>query len=272
MTSAPIMTAGEFRQFQEYVYQKSGMYFPVSRQGYIEQKVQKRMEALKLDKVSEYLAIVRGELIKTEIIHLFNEITINETFFFRDRPQLDAFCKQLIPDLTAAGPRKISILSAGCSSGEEAYTLGILMRETFPQLSFSVLGIDISDRVLAKAIRGEYTDYAVRFLPEKWLKKYFEQDGGIFRFRDEFRAGIRFAKTNLMDLGNGPVTGPFDIIFCRYVLIYFDLESKRQVLSRFYQQTPPGGYLVLGNSESIFSVSDQFHMLHYPSAIVYQRR
>ena len=266
----------EFSELQDFIYKKSGMFFPLSRKNYIEQKVFKRIEALRYKSFTDYLNILKKELIRTEIINLFNEITVNETFFFRDKPQLEVLEKHIIPELMARGKRTVDILSAGCSSGEEAYTIAVILREKFPQMQYRILGIDISDFVIAKAVRAEYTQYAVRFVPPMYQKKYFfPLEGGNFKFRDNFKTGITFRKMNLMELDDAAVVSQstrFDIIFCRYVLIYFDRESKQKVIDSFYQKIAEQGYLILGNSESLFSISNEFKMLHFPSAIIYNRK
>ena len=149
------LTNPEFKELQDFIYQKSGMFFPISRKNYIEQKIVRRIEAMRLNSFDEYLNILKKELIRTEIIKLFNEITVNETFFFRDMPQLKVLKEQILPRMQTKG--SVRILSAGCSSGEEAYTLSIILREYFPSLNFSISGIDISDLVVAKAIKGHYS-------------------------------------------------------------------------------------------------------------------
>ncbi len=273
MAETQKLSNSEFSELQNFIYTKSGMFFPVSRKNYIEQKVIKRMEALRFKSFSEYLNVLKKELIRTEILNLFNEITVNETFFFRDKPQLEVFEKEIIPKAVAKGKKRVDILSAGCSSGEEAYTLSIILREKFPALTFNIFGIDISDLVIAKATRAEYTQYAVRFVPDKLKSKYFTtMDSGNFKFRDEYKTGVKFKKLNLMELGSVTTNTRFDVIFCRYVLIYFDKDSKQKVINSFYEKIAENGYLILGNSESLFSVSNDFKMLHFPSAIIYNRR
>lgn len=267
------LSNAEYKELQDFIYQKSGMFFPVSRKNYIEQKIAKRMEALRYPNFSQYLEVLKKELIRTEIIKLFNEITVNETFFFRDRPQLEVLEKHIFPELASKGKKAVNVLSAGCSSGEEAYTLSIILREKYPQFSFNVFGIDISDLVIAKAVRAEYTQYAVRFVPPNLLKKYFNHlPNGNFKFRDEYKNGVTFKKLNLMEMDDISTRARFDVVFCRYVLIYFDKESKQKVINSFYDKTAENGYLILGNSESLFSISSNFKMLHFPSAIIYHRR
>ncbi len=267
------LTLEEYKKLQKYIYDKSGMFFPVSRKGYIEKRILKRMEALRFEKFSQYFEILQKEILRTEIINLFNVITINETFFFRDLHQLKALKNHIIPELIKTGKTSINILSAGCSSGEEAHSLAIIMRENFPNIKFSVTGIDISDLVIAKAKRAEYSDYAVRFVPKNYFRKYFDKLGnGNFKYKDEFKRELFFKKVNLVEFDKADIKKPFDIIFCRYVLIYFDKESKKGVVKSFYNNSTKGGYFIMGNSESLFSVSEDYKMLHFPSAIIYKRR
>lgn len=267
------LSLDEYKKLQDFIYTKSGMFFPVSRKGYIEKRVLKRMEALRFESFDQYFEILRKEILRTEIINLFNVITINETFFFRDIPQLKALKNHIIPELIKNGKKNINILSAGCSSGEEAHTLAIIMRENFPQVNFTVTGIDISDLVIAKAKRGEYSEYAVRFIPKNYFNKYFTKlDNGNFQYKNELKGGIFFKKVNLVEFEQADLNKPFDVIFCRYVLIYFDKESKKKVVKSFYKNTTKNGYFIMGNSESLFSVSEDYQMLHFPSAIIYKRR
>lgn len=274
MTEERKLTNAQFVELQDFIYKKSGMFFPLSRKNFIEQKVLKRIESLEYENFSDYLAILKKEVFQAEIINLFNEITVNETFFFRDRPQFEALEKHIIPRLAAKGRKNISILSAGCSSGEEPYTLAMVLREQFPQLPFSICGIDISDQVISKADSAEYTRYAVRHVPPAYLDKYFiPLENGNFKFREEYKTGISFKKVNLMELGTSPSLKArrFDVIFCRYVLIYFDRVSKQRVIDAFHEKIAENGYLILGNSESLSSALGNFKILHFPSAIIYRR-
>jgi len=272
LTPSVELTNAEFKKLQDFIYNKSGMFFPLSRKHYIQQKILKRIQTLGCSGFRDYLRILQRELIGSEIIHLFNEITVNETFFFRDLPQLEALESHIIPEAVTRGKKTINILSAGCSSGEEPYTISIILMEKFPQLSYSIWGIDISDQVVAEASQAEYSEYAVRFVPKQYLKKYFIRiDQGKYKFSDQYRVNIKFRKFNLMEFDSIPIDIPFDVLFCRYVLIYFDRDSKQKVIDSFYTKMAPGGYLILGNSESLFSISSSFKMLHYPSAIIYNR-
>jgi chemotaxis protein methyltransferase CheR len=266
------LSVEEFRELQEFIYRQSGMYFPLSKRDYLEGKIRKRSEACNIADLRHYLRQLCAGALPAELNQLFNEITINETYFFRDQPQIEALRRHIVPELLNGGRSSLRILSAGCSSGEEPYSLSILLREHFPNLSFSISGIDLSEKVLEMAGRGEYAEYAVRFVYEPLRRKCFELRDGLFRLRNEYRVPVRFYRQNLMEFSGAPPDAPYDIIFCRYVLIYFASEAKRRVIRRFFESLSPGGYLVLGNSESLLSVSEDFRMLHFPSAIIYKRR
>jgi len=274
MTEERKLTNAQFIELQDFIYKKSGMFFPLSRKNYIEQKVLKRIESLDYKNFSDYLTILKKELLQAEILNLFNEITVNETFFFRDQPQFEALETHIIPRLAANGRKSIAILSAGCSSGEEPYTLAMILREKFPHLPFTICGVDISDQVIARAGRAEYTRSAVRRVPPAYLTKYFiEMENGNLKFRDEYKSGVSFKKMNLMELGASPGLNStrFDVVFCRYVLIYFDRDSKQRVIDAFHEKIADNGYLILGNSESLSSALGNFKILHFPSAIIYHR-
>lgn len=272
LTTAAELSNAEFKNLQDFIYNKSGMFFPLSRKHYIQQKILKRIQTLGCASFKDYLQILQRELIRSEIIHLFNEITVNETFFFRDLPQLEVLENHIFPEAVANGKRTINILSAGCSSGEEPYTISIILMEKFPQLFYNIWGIDISDLMLAKASQAEYSEYAVRFVPKPYINKYFHPtDHRKYKFQDQYKTNIKFKKFNLMEFNSIPINISFDVLFCRYVLIYFDRDSKQKVIDSFYTKMAPGGYLILGNSESLFSLSNSFKMLHYPSAIIYNR-
>lgn len=265
------LSAEEFTELRDFVYQKSGMYFPVNRKSFLEKIVIRRLQLLSLPDFPSYLRILRLELQQEELLALFNDVTINETYFFRDQPQLDALRSEVLPSLTTAGKKRINLLSAGCSSGEEPFTLSIILREHFPQLDFNILAVDISSRMIELARQARYGDYAVRFVPERLQNKYFTLDDKSRVLRPEFRDRVSFQQLNLLDIQSRLAGNKFDIIFCRYVLIYFDLESKRRVVEALNNLLNPGGYLVLGNSEALFMVTSAFKLLHSPSAIIYRK-
>ena len=189
-------------------------------------------------------------------------MTTNETSFFRDQHPFDALRKQVLPGLIKRreNQRSLRIWSAACSSGQEAYSLAMVLRDDFPMLAgwrIEIVGTDLSPSILERARAGVYSTFEVqRGLPIKLLIKHFEETSNGWRVKDELRRDIRFSQTNLLH----PITalGSFDIVFCRNVLIYFDRPTKSAVLERIAGRLVPDGALFLGGSESIFGVSDRF--------------
>ncbi len=245
------------------------MHFPASKQAYLEGKIGVRARERAADSRDYLRRMCAGEW-PDELNRLLDEITVNETYFMRDPPQLEAFRRHLAPELAPGGP--LRILSAGCSSGEEPYTLAILLHEHLPGRAYAIEAIDISEKSLALAEQGEYGAYAVRHLPEPLRRKCFEPADGRLRLRAPYRAAVRFRRQSLMELRPLPGASRFHIVFCRYVLIYFGAEAKKRAIDSLHGLLAPGGYLVLGGSESLPDAGAAFHLLHFPSAIVYKRR
>jgi chemotaxis protein methyltransferase CheR len=213
----------------------------------------------------------------SEMRNLLNEITIGETCLFRSQPQIDALRKVVIPSLAEAKKKlaftKLRFWSAGCSTGEESYTLAmILLEETQALLkgwTFEVVATDLNDRSVAKAQEGVYNDYAVRNVPPDFLKKYFKQSGPEFRVADSVKAHITFSRLNMLDDSKMLFMRGLDVIFCCNVLIYFDGKSKTRTIQHFYNALMPNGYFFLGHSESLYGISEKFHLVHFPGATAY---
>lgn len=167
---------------------------------------------------------------------------------------------------------KIRVWSAGCSSGEEPYTLAMLVRDVrLPAgTAVEIYATDINQRVLAKAKEGIYTDNSFRTTDEAFRSRWFQPEGpGKWRIKEEIRQSVTFTRFNLFDLDRYSLLAPFDVIFCRNVIIYFDLEVKAKVVDRFHDRLKPGGYLLLGHSESLISVTDKFRLTHLATDLVY---
>ena len=170
--------------------------------------------------------------------------------------------------------KKIRIWSAGCSSGEEPYSIAILLQEGgyFDRGAFEIFASDINQQVLAKARRGHYRESAFRATTPALREKYFTHEAdGSWRVTDEVRNRISFGRMNLYDQARVSLLGHLDVIFCRNVIIYFDDASKKHVVSSFYNRLTDGGYLLLGHSESLISLSTQFKLRHLKNDMVYQR-
>lgn len=186
-------------------------------------------------------------------------LTTNETFFFRDKTPFNLFKEQVLPTL-APGRSSLRIWCAACSTGQEPYSIAMLMEEArgqYPQLKLDILASDISDRVLEKARAGFYTDFEVqRGLSAEQLAKYFAKVGDIWQVKPALRELIRWRQFNLLD--QMAILGRFEVVFCRNVLIYFDMETKRQVLDRIAATMADEGFLFLGGAETVIGLTEAF--------------
>lgn len=266
-------------QIRDLVYQVAGIYTPDNRLRFLEERCARRMGAMRITSMRdyfEYLTIHAGRA--TEINSLLNEITIGETCFFRNQPQLDALMNLVVPGVVASRAnqpvRHLRIWSAGCSTGEEPYTLAILLMEQAAGLlrgwTFEILATDLNERSLLKAQQAVYGDYALRNVSAYHLSKYFKKvEGGEFQVSDFVRSKVRFSRVNLLDDSRMAFMKGMDVIFCCNVLIYFDSGSKRRVVQHFYNNLLPNSYLFLGHSESLFGITADFRLVHMPSATAY---
>jgi len=265
-------------QIRELIYQASGIYTPDNRLRFLEERCNRRMAAMRVPSVRdyfEYLTVHVGRV--TELKSLLNEITVGETCFFRNQPQLDALQKVVIPGVVANKAnqplRHLRIWSAGCSTGEEAYTLAMMMLENSGGLlknwTFEIIATDLNENSLLKAQEGIYGDYALRNVKGYYLDKYFEKVGDGYRVGQALRSLVRFSRVNLLDDGRMVFLKAMDVIFCCNVLIYFDSASKRRVVQHFYNNLLPNSYFFLGHSESLFGISGDFKLVHFPGATAY---
>lgn len=214
---------------------------------------------------------------QAELVSLLNEITIGETCFFRNQPQLDALRNVVLPAILEAKSklplRHLRIRSAGCSTGEEPYTLNmVLMEEAAGQSknwTFEILATDLNERSLAHCKNGVYGDYSTRNLTPHYRQKYFDSADNQLRVTSRLKSGITFTRLNLLDDARMAFMKSMDVIFCCNVLIYFDVLSKRHVIQHFYNNLLPRGYFFLGHSESLFGITDDFRLVHLPSTTAY---
>ncbi len=269
-----------FLQLRDIIYQESGIFIQEQKKYLLETRLVKRLKALKLNSFKEYMTHLKnGNLNSPEYRYLLDAITINETSFFRNNPQLQAFEKVVFPELVNLarenGRRQIRILSAGCSSGEEPYTLTMILHRRFPtvwqEFQLEIVGFDISQEVLQNALKGEYSQFSIRNVPEEYFKMYFTRNGNRFVLKDEIKNMVKFYRANLMDGMQLKRMGVFDLIFCRNVLIYFNKESKKKAIQNLYNILHPKGYLFIGHSESLHGVSHAFKLVLFNKAIAYKR-
>lgn len=271
----------DFEILRDYIYNLCGIYFHTSKKYFLESRLARRMEVTGSKSHAEYYQFVRsGATGVGELRRLLDEITTNETCFFRNMPQLTAMENKFIPEIVAIkskiGFRKLRIWSAGSSSGEEAYTLAMILLEKRNALLkdwiIEIVGTDINETVIAQAKEGIYSTYSVRNTPEFYRRKYFkEEPGERFVLAPEIKRMVSFSQLNLYDENKMLFMKSFDFIFCANVLIYFDLASKSKVVQHFYNNLQSYGYFFVGQSESLHGVSDKFNTIHFPGGFAYNK-
>jgi chemotaxis protein methyltransferase CheR len=212
-----------------------------------------------------------------EFARLIDELTTNETYFFRERSQLQALIEEIVAELLlerrSQGGGPVTIWSAGCSSGEEPYSIMMLALDAglVPRVDLRVYASDISRRMLRKARLGEYREASFRDTEPRLRERYFSEKDGRWRISQDVKQHVDFIHVNLMDRSKMALLGSVDAILCRNVIIYFDPESKRRVLELFGEQLRPGGHLVLGHAESLIGLSSSFELRHLKNDLVYRK-
>jgi chemotaxis protein methyltransferase CheR len=265
-------------RIRDLIYQVAGIFHPDNKFRLLQDRCRRRMRELKVQSLQQYFeCLTIRPLRQAELSALLNEITIGETCFFRNRAQLEALRRVVIPNILHAKSncpqRRLRIWSAGCSTGEEPYTLRILQLEeaksALRNWIVEILATDLNERSLAHAKNALYGDYSTRNLTPLHRQEYFLPSGDQLRVKPTVRANVSFSRINLSDDVCMRRMKDIDIIFCCNVLIYFDLASKRRVIRHFYNNLLPHGYLFLGQTESLFGVSDDFRLVHLPGGTAY---
>jgi chemotaxis protein methyltransferase CheR len=261
------------------IYRKLGLRFDAKKNYFLKTRVAKRMAALNMDDATDYIFMVGyGDPQGTEIQSLANLITTNETYMFREYDQLRAFANHCLPEVLSAkqarGDKTLRIWCAGCSSGEEAYTLAMIVQESFPQAQTwdcKIVATDIDENMLRKTAAARYGLRSVQDVPDEYRAKYLTQDGEEYTVRRRTAALVHPLHLNLSDRMAMRAMRGFDFIFCRNVLIYFDDLSRKAVVDHFHNSLNPGGYIFLGHSESIGRISTAFRLKKFETHLVYIR-
>jgi chemotaxis protein methyltransferase CheR len=268
-----------YLKIRDLVYRGSGIYHAEEKLYLLVSRCARRMIALGVTRPADYLEqlTVRPNR-NAEMRLLLNEITIGETYMFRHPTQLEALRYVILPQILQVkgviSLKRLRFWCAGCSTGEEPLTLAMFLLEEKDKLlagwTWDILATDLNDNSLEIARAGVYGEYALRNTSEALRKKYFKEVGNQkLQAGDLLKAQVRFDRVNLSDDNKMLFQKGIDVIFCCNVLIYFDLASKRRVVQHFYSNLLPGGYLFLGNAESLFQVNDAFHLVHFVGATAY---
>lgn len=280
LRKTPKISEAEFTQLRDFIYDTTGIFIQEQRKYLLESRLGRRLRELELDTFAAYYKILTNRLTREkELSYLFENITTNETSFFRDQKQLDVFQNFILSEwlnkLEEKGTKQLNIWSAGCSSGEEPYTLGMMLHE---QLKMGIMGWrigitarDLSPAMISKAKSALYGEYSFKTTPEAMKKKYFIPQTAGFKVHPKVQKLCNFGLINLNDRLAIKRIPKSHIIFCRNVIIYFDDDMKTRVINSFYDNLVPGGYLVLGHSESIHKLDTKFKPIRKIGGVFYQK-
>ncbi len=255
----------DFEAISLILYRYSGIRLIAGKEQLVRSRLVKRLRALGISSFCDYLDYVRKDHTLKELSLMIDSLTTNKTSFFRENQHFQYMRETIIPDIQKRNGG-IRVWSAGCSSGEEPYTIAMILREEWlprQNSDIRILATDISSRMLEKARIAEYEKETVQDVPARYLARYFSSAGAdsspVYRLNDRIKKMVHFARLNLMDMW--PMRGPFDAIFCRNVMIYFDSDTQKRLVQRFHDILVPGGYLLIGHSESLVSNSYGFRYI-----------
>ena len=279
LTNAPsqTITAEHLERLGQQIYRKLGLYFDDKKNYFLKTRVAKRMAALGMDNPNDYVFMVSyADANNLEMQELANLVTTNETYMFREYDQLQGFANYCLPEVLSAkqdrGDKTLRIWCAGCSSGEEAYTLAMIIQEVFPQSQSwdcKIVATDIDENMLRKVAAARYEQRSINDVPQEYKDKYLIAQGEDFVVRRRTAALVEPRHLNLNDRMALRSMRGFDFIFCRNVLIYFDDLSRKSVVDHFYNALNTGGYIFLGHSESIGRVTSAFTLKRFEKPLVY---
>jgi len=279
LTKAPYqaISAEHLEKLGQQIYRKLGLYFDDKKNYFLRTRVAKRMAALGIDDPADYVFMVGyADTNGLEMQALANLITTNETYMFREYDQLQGFANHCLPEVLSSkqdrGEKTLRIWCAGCSSGEEAYTLAMILQEVFPQSQSwdcTIIATDIDENMLRKVKAARYGQRSINDVPQEYKDKYLIAEGDEYVVRRRTAALVQPRHLNLNDRMALRTMRNFDFIFCRNVLIYFDDLSRKSVVDHFYNALNPGGYVFLGHSESVGRVTTAFKLKRFENHLVY---
>ncbi len=266
----------EFRLLRDLIHEHCGIRYRDDLRYLMQRRLAPRLAAHGLPDFGAYHRFLRYDASRrAELEAAAEALTTNETYFFREPEQLRSFSGEILPALAArnARSRRLRIWSAGCSTGEEAYTVAILVRESglFEGWDVGVFGCDIARRVLSVARAGAYGEHAFRATDPQRVRRWFRPQGGRWVVDESLRALVGFGHMNLLDEATQSAVACADVVFCRNVMIYFDLSARRRVVGSFHRKLAEGGFLLLGHSESLLNVTADFELVQLEHDAVYRK-
>ncbi|MES9996485.1 CheR family methyltransferase [Desulfovibrio aminophilus] len=280
LRAATPITDSEFKELRDFIYQRSGIWVDEKRKYLFENRFHKRLATLGLKSFDEYIKLLKYDpRSQEEMKSLWEIITTNETSFFRDIKQLESFQNVILAEVLAEQRKKgkfdLNIWSAGCSSGEEPYTLAMIISDSLglelPKWRVTITAVDLSPAMVAKAKEAVYGEYSFKTTTEAQKKKYFVPAGTDLKVKPEIARMVNFQQMNLNDDAAVRRVPKSQIVFCRNVIIYFDEAMRTKVARAFYDNLLPGGYLLLGHSETLHKISTAFRPKFIPGAMAYRK-
>lgn len=268
------MTDEEFKLLTDFTTQQCGITYAERQKYLFQQKLLKRLEANGLKNYKDYYYLLKYNSTPTELSELFNVLTVNETYFMREKEHILVVKDYIAKDIFS-NKKTLKILSAGCSTGEEAYSLSITLNELEPNYKnkFTILGLDISKRAVDIANSATYRKISLTFraVNSDFVKAHFYESPDTYTLKESIRENVSFKCTNLFDAKTFSVLDKFDIIFCRNVMIYFDKTYKQNLINTFYNLLNPNGYLILSNTENLNDVKSKFKHIKLNGVFLYQK-
>lgn len=267
----------EFKILRDLIYSYSGMSFNENKIPFLNRRVKQRIEQLGLKSTLDYCRYLSVHRNSDEMEDLIELIATYETYFFRDYSQLKMLAEGVLPILAEEkeGQRKdLHILSAGCSTGDEPYTIAIILQEMLEkpeQWTLHIDAVDISNKALKKAGQARYSSRSLRETPYLYRENHFDKDEDEFTLNENTKNMVRFTRANLMNRDQMLALGRYDIIMCRNVLIYFDKKSSEKVMDHFYEILKPGGFIFLGAAESVGRLTHLFKMIRLDKSFLYRK-
>jgi chemotaxis protein methyltransferase CheR len=271
-----LLKAEEYRLLRDLLAQRTGLSFAADARASIERRLRERLAIVGVTSFAEYYQFLRfNPRAVTEWEEAIDLLTTNETYFFREDYQLRSFATEVLPALQqqAASRKRLALWSAGCSTGEEAYTIAMLVLQSglFEGWEVKVFGSDISKRCIATARRAVYGASSFRSTPQEVKRAFFVERSDGMHVVERVRSLCHFGQMNLLDHERARLLGRIDAIFCRNVLIYFDPHARRRTIDMFHERLYQGGVLLLGHSESLLNVTTAFELLHLREDLVYRK-
>lgn len=275
-----VLSEEEFRLLRDFIHEKFGIFFDVGDRALLRSRLLGRLNSLDLVSFEDYYRYLKfGPDRNEEVWRMITHLTNNETYFFREAGQLNAFADNVLRLLKdrklRSADRRLRIVSAGCSTGEEAHTVAMLLHDSgefFWNWQVDILGIDVDQVALEKARKGLYHHNSFRSVSADIVERHFQSHGnGAHQVKDLIRKQVRFVHGNIIEAASYESAEPVDVIICRNVLIYFSDAATLRAIQTFYQVLAPGGYLLLGHAESLSRISDIFTPIRFKGAMIYQK-